>query len=73
MDTFSMHHGGDRLLRRSEVLAMTGISRSLLYHLMSRDAFPRPVRIGARAVAWWGWEVLAWMESRERTSAGSWR
>ena len=27
---------------------MTGISRSLLYHLMSRDAFPRPVRIGAR-------------------------
>ena len=50
--TTSLHSHDDRLLRRSEVLAMTGMSKSMLYLLMSKNDFPGPVRIGVRAVAW---------------------
>lgn len=57
--TTSLHSHDDRLLRRSEVLAMTGMSKSMLYLLMSKNDFPRPVRIGVRAVAWRrrGWNL----------------
>lgn len=63
----------DRLLRRPEVLAMTGLSKAALYALIERGHFPRPVHIGLRAVAWWRSEVVAWMTSRERTEPGSWK
>ena len=62
----------DRLLRRPQVLEMIGLSKSMLYHLIELGLFPRPVRIGLRAVAWWQSEVVAWMESRERTAPGVW-
>jgi len=32
-------------LRRREVEAVTGVSRSALYAMMSRGEFPRPVKI----------------------------
>ena len=67
------HSDGDRLLRRPEVLAMTGLSKAMLYALIEQELFPRPVRIGRRAVAWWRSEVLAWMESRERASVANWK
>ncbi len=41
----------DRLLRRPDVEAVTGLSRSSLYAKMDSGDFPCPVRIGARAVA----------------------
>ena len=53
-----------RLLRRSEVLELCGISRSTLYELMDLELFPRPVRISRRAVRWRLEDVLAWIESR---------
>lgn len=41
-----------RLLRRPEVEARIGLSRSSIYAMMDRGEFPRPRRIGQRAVAW---------------------
>lgn len=52
-----------RLLRRREVEAMTRLSRSTIYELMARGDFPRPVRIGQRAVAWREDTVSAWISS----------
>ena len=40
------------LLRRPEVEQITGLSTSSIYRAMGRDAFPRPIRIGLRNVAW---------------------
>ena len=57
-----------RLLRRSEVLQMCGISKSTLHHLVAIGKFPRPIRISRRAVRWRLEEVLAWIESRPRTA-----
>ena len=54
----------DRLLRRRQVEAMTGMSCSRLYAAMREGHFPRPRRIGAGpngAVAWPLSEVQKWM------------
>lgn len=51
-------------LRRPDVEAATGLSRSTIYDMMDRGEFPRPIRIGRRAVAWPESAVLAWLADR---------
>ncbi len=42
----------DRLLRRPEVEALTGLARATIYQRMATGHFPRPIKISKRAVAW---------------------
>ena len=53
-----------RLMRLREVLAITGLSKSTIYALIAGGQFPRPVRIGRRAVGWRASEVQAWVTAR---------
>lgn len=55
----------DRTLRRRDVEARTGLSRSTLYAMMAQGTFPRPVRIGLRAVGWLESEIVVWLERRK--------
>ena len=55
----------DRLLRIEEVMALCGLSRSGVYDAMREMNFPRPIKVGRRAVRWRLWQVLDWIESRE--------
>lgn len=55
-----------RFLRRPEVLARTGLSRSTIYGRLEQGRF-RPVSLGGRAVGWIEAEVDEWM--RERIAA----
>ena len=60
----------DRLLRRREVEAVTGLSCSRLYALMGAGHFPRPLRIGSGprgAVAWPTREIEQWIAERPRS------
>lgn len=52
------------ILRRKQVEARTGLSRSAIYALMARNEFPRPVRLTAKAVGWRSAAVDAWVQSR---------
>jgi prophage regulatory protein len=56
----------DVLLRIDTVGAITGLSVPTIYRLMSRNKFPRPVKITNTARAWRLSEVTAWVDSRER-------
>ena len=47
------------ILRRKQVEARTGLSRSTIYLRMSQRLWPRPVAIGIRAVGWLDSEVDA--------------
>lgn len=60
-----------RFLRRPEVESITGLKRSSLYAKIASDEFPKPVKIGSRAVAWMLSEVMQWQESRVATSRGN--
>jgi prophage regulatory protein len=59
----------EKLLRRPEVEARTGLSRSTLYDWMKRGEFPQPVKLGARLVAWRESDVTEWLESRDTRAA----
>lgn len=50
---------------RPAVEALTGLSRSTIYEMMDRGVFPRPVRIGRRAVAWRESDIAAWQAQRQ--------
>ena len=53
------------LLRRPLVEQQTGLSRASIYAMMSEGSFPKPIRIGKRAVAWKQTDIAAWIEARE--------
>lgn len=50
--------------RRTEVEQITGLSRSSIYAMMDEGTFPRPVRMGKKAVAWPESILSEWLESR---------
>lgn len=61
------------ILRRKQVEARVGLSRSTIYDAIRAGSFPAPVRIGARAVGWIAGDVDRWLAAqveRSRKSAG---
>lgn len=54
----------DRMLRRPEVEQITARSRSAIYEGMANGTFPKPVKIGARAVAWPESVIRNWIAER---------
>ncbi len=55
-----------RLIRLKNVLGRTGLSRTVLYVLMSKGQFPRPTKLypGARATGWLEEEIDAYVKDR---------
>ena len=53
-----------RILRRQLVESQTGLSRSKIYDLITRDEFPRQIKIGARAVGWVEADIAAWINQK---------
>lgn len=53
-----------RILRRAEVEQRTGFKRGHLYQLIKRGQFPKPARLGVRAVGWDSAEVDQWIADR---------
>jgi prophage regulatory protein len=52
------------LIRRKDVERLTTLSRSRIYDLMSKDAFPKPIQLGTMSVAWLEAEVYDWIAAR---------
>ena len=62
MKTFNTSHV--TILRRPEVQARTGLSRSTMYERIRQGEFPRPISLGAKAVGWLEHEIDAWLAER---------
>ncbi|MGA2085903.1 MAG: AlpA family transcriptional regulator [Terracidiphilus sp.] len=56
------------ILRLPEVKTRVGLSRSAIYLAISRDEFPQPVHLGARAVGWLESEIEEWIRDRVKNS-----
>ena len=50
------------VIRRDEVLKLVPISVSGLYQKIADGHFPRPIKLGLRAVGWKKREVLRYLE-----------
>ncbi|WP_241649904.1 helix-turn-helix transcriptional regulator [Rosenbergiella collisarenosi] len=62
----------NKILRLSQVINYTGMSRSSIYLLMSQGSFPLSISLGARAVGWVESEIQLWIDKRikERRNSG---
>ncbi|MBB0023273.1 MULTISPECIES: AlpA family transcriptional regulator [Ralstonia] len=49
------------ILRRKQVEAATGLSRSTIYQRIKEKTFPAPVALGPRAVGWRAGDIDAWL------------
>lgn len=58
----------ERLLRIRDVCHATGLARSTVYAKINESAFPKPVRVHGKCVAWKESEVSAWIASLPRVS-----
>ena len=59
-----------QLERLPQVMDRTSLSRAHLYALMQKGKFPKPRKVGKRAVAWRSEDVDNWIESCPE--GGSW-
>ena len=58
-----------RLLRLPAVLALTGLKKSSIYAKSKKGTFPKPVRLGSRAVAWRSDELTRWIDELPRATS----
>lgn len=56
-----MNTASKRLIRLPEVLNKTGYKKAWIYRLISEDKFPKPIKLGRRAVAFIEIEVDEWI------------
>jgi prophage regulatory protein len=56
------------ILRRKQVEARTGLSKSTIYQRVTDGTFPRPISLGARAVGWVESEISDWVSSKIKQS-----
>lgn len=56
------------ILRRPEVEARTGLSRSTIYLKVAQGTFPKPINLGPRAVGWVASEIDAWLQQQVSAS-----
>lgn len=57
-----------RFLRLTEIKNLTGLSRSTIYMRIAEQRFPKPIKLGERAIAWLESDINAWMEQRIKES-----
>lgn len=58
----------DRILRRKEVLRVTGLGNTVLWELERAGAFPRRRQLSPRAVGWLESEVVNWIKTLPQPS-----
>ncbi len=58
----------ERYLRLPEVESLIGLKKSSIHAGRKEGTFPKPVRIGPRAVAWRESDIAKWQAEREAAS-----
>jgi prophage regulatory protein len=53
------------LVRLPQLMVRTDLGKSTIYYWMARGAFPKPVKLSDRAVAWRLSDIEAWEKSRQ--------
>lgn len=55
-----------RIIRKPEVIKITGKSGVTIWRDEKAGRFPKRVRIGSNSMGWFEDEILEWLESRPR-------
>lgn len=55
-----------RIIRMPEAIKRVGLGRSAIYEAVNAGRFPRPVKLGERAIGFIEEEIDAWLKTRPR-------
>ena len=55
---------GTRIVRLPEVIHRTGFKRSSIYKMIQEGGFPKPIKLGSRAVGWDSRDIDIWINER---------
>lgn len=56
----------NKIYRRPDVEHLVGLSRSTLYAMMAEGTFPKPIKLGKRAVGWRARDIETWLDARSQ-------
>ncbi|WP_109809642.1 AlpA family phage regulatory protein [Sphingosinithalassobacter portus] len=51
------------IIRLKQVVFRVGLSRSTIYEMIAKGRFPRPTKLGKRAVGWRASVIDSWLEA----------
>ncbi len=57
-----------QIIKLPEVLAITQISKATVYSEIKKGNFPKPIKLGDRAVAWVMADVREWLDNKIQQS-----
>jgi prophage regulatory protein len=60
----------ERIIRRPELLRLTGLSAATIFRLIRRNEFPAPVELSKNARGWKASQVQAWFDGLRTPEAG---
>jgi len=58
-----------RIIRLKEVIKITGLSRSSILSFAKEGSFPKPFKIGVKAMGWLESDIDNWIEDRSKINA----
>lgn len=58
----------EQILRCPHVQRTVGLSRSTIYVMIAEGEFPRPIKLGRRAVGWRESDIAEWLKNRTHDS-----
>lgn len=56
----------ETILRFPQVTARVGLPRSSIYEKMEKNEFPKPIKLGPKAIGWVSSEIEAWIKKQIR-------
>lgn len=62
--TSSIQSAPYEIWRRSQVLRITGLSRSSIQRRLDEGSFPAPLSLGGRSVGWRSIDVMSWLDQQ---------
>lgn len=57
-----------QILRRRQLEEKLGLSRSSIYQMVADGLFPKPIKLGRRAVGWRADEIENWLIEMQEAS-----
>ena len=58
-----------KYISRRDLEELLRLSRSTIYSMMAKGQFPKPTRLGAKAVRWSEAEIKDWLSNRQRVGS----
>ena len=58
------------ILRAKDVVELVGVSKNTIHNWINQGIFPKPIKLGPRAVGWRSEQIEDWLHERAKLEEG---